>query len=687
MSKIKFLPCTNKFNMIHFNYTSIIYRLFLSIFLILFCISIAKSQGLTIKLESSWSDYGEISNATVTYIGEVTPGAVTKTSSEERKTLNYMGNGIYTLSNSPENILSSQFKIEIFEANHAPRTVQLSYVNQKDILLFHENYYQRCNLAISESSITFFNLFKRNSWNECNGITPDQLFEKFGSKIVPVFANSFGLSGDANQYSRRYYIEDYSVFQVQPNQKSKGYHNPQQRYSAYLELFDSLLKSYSLQQIHILTNQLKQKIQESNNENKTLQKTKRGAKILDILVEFHPDAKTLDIVLNLSDIFIDSKISINESEKEAILIYLAYQKIGDEIFNRFNKLKKNSYLEYDRSFILALEKARNNFKSSKNREEFIKSYKSRKVGEKMSEIIFGKGAQAALTKAGIVGYSLLNGTAISATPALASVGIGIIVSYGIWNSITSELLIEDKKTLLTASIMLDQHLFGHIPNIIMLANEINESSKNSDLIFKLLIAYYFNETRAAVYSGVYASYIDSFFKYRTMIPSNTREAYEFKMVENSISKKEKIAKLLTLLIDETKTIEIREKELNICDVWSVANSGGVEGTIDNWDISQLPEGVFLDIRYDTKSIPDKLLVEYPENSNQLDTGWRGDSRYAGQKYPGGIQGRGIGQNFSMFRKGSDDFFVVKVNGVENGTYWEYQVRCRAPESLITNGTN
>lgn len=123
------------------------------------------------------------------------------------------------------------------------------------------------------------------------------------------------------------------------------------------------------------------------------------------------------------------------------------------------------------------------------------------------------------------------------------------------------------------------------------------------------------------------------------------------------------------------TVE-RELELNICEHWSVSNSGGVEGTMDRWDISMLPEGALLDIRYDMKQIPDRIIMEYPVGRERLDTGWRGSVSYESPRYPGGIVGPGIGQELDVFRKEGDNYFIVKVFGVDSNTIWEYQVRCR-----------
>lgn len=122
----------------------------------------------------------------------------------------------------------------------------------------------------------------------------------------------------------------------------------------------------------------------------------------------------------------------------------------------------------------------------------------------------------------------------------------------------------------------------------------------------------------------------------------------------------------------------RRMALEICEVWTVANSGGVEGTTDIWDISILPQGIVLDIRYNMFRIPDKLTVEYPPVNEVLATGWRGDASYAGSRYPGGIAGVGRGQHLGIFQKQANDQFIVNVLGVDDGTRWEYQVRCRVP---------
>ncbi|WP_448377397.1 hypothetical protein, partial [Fervidobacterium sp.] len=55
-------------------------------------------------------------------------------------------------------------------------------------------------------------------------------------------------------------------------------------------------------------------------------------------------------------------------------------------------------------------------------------------------------------------------------------------------------------------------------------------------------------------------------------------------------------------------------------------------------------------------------------------------------YPGGIAGPGLGQFNEIFVKGSVDQFKVVVVGPDQGTAWNYSVRCRfVPDSAQTQG--
>jgi hypothetical protein len=125
-------------------------------------------------------------------------------------------------------------------------------------------------------------------------------------------------------------------------------------------------------------------------------------------------------------------------------------------------------------------------------------------------------------------------------------------------------------------------------------------------------------------------------------------------------------------------VERREQQLTQCDVWSVANSGGVEGTVDRWDVSTVPGGASFDLRFEAYQLPDRFRVGYG-GAAVYESGWRGESRHGSSPdYPGGVVGPGAGEALDMFVKGLANDFTVTVVGVDPQTEWQYSVRCRLP---------
>ena len=124
--------------------------------------------------------------------------------------------------------------------------------------------------------------------------------------------------------------------------------------------------------------------------------------------------------------------------------------------------------------------------------------------------------------------------------------------------------------------------------------------------------------------------------------------------------------------------ERRDQTLNECDVWSATNSGGVEGTVDAWDVATIPAGATFDLRFDAHSVPDRFRVVY-EGVIVFESGWRGDASYAdAASYPGGIAGPGAGEALGLFPRSGTSSFTVIVIGVDPDTEWDYSVRCRMP---------
>ena len=116
-----------------------------------------------------------------------------------------------------------------------------------------------------------------------------------------------------------------------------------------------------------------------------------------------------------------------------------------------------------------------------------------------------------------------------------------------------------------------------------------------------------------------------------------------------------------------------------CEDWMVAQSGGFGVTVDVWDISSVLDGAVIDFRYDAYFIPDRFTIEY-DGEIVLETGWRGDASYEGDPlYPGGIEGPGRGQEDEVIvKKPGVDELTVTVEGVDTGTIWMYELRCRIP---------
>lgn len=121
----------------------------------------------------------------------------------------------------------------------------------------------------------------------------------------------------------------------------------------------------------------------------------------------------------------------------------------------------------------------------------------------------------------------------------------------------------------------------------------------------------------------------------------------------------------------------RPAVLGACGEWVTMTQGAYGVTIDRWDISALPKGAILDLKFDTVGIPDRIIVEYPDGTVAHDTGWRGDAKHNGDPlYPGGVTGPKTGEVSSVFTKANQNLFEVTVIGPDPRTLWNYKVRCR-----------
>ena len=127
-----------------------------------------------------------------------------------------------------------------------------------------------------------------------------------------------------------------------------------------------------------------------------------------------------------------------------------------------------------------------------------------------------------------------------------------------------------------------------------------------------------------------------------------------------------------------RQVERRERTLDRCEVWSVSNSGGAEGTVDVWDISHIPDGAVFDLRFNARSEPDRYRIVYG-GVEVYDSGWRGAASYGDDpRFAGGIAGPGQGEASDVFVKRAYQDMTVVVDGGTTSTVWDYRVRCRVP---------
>ncbi len=118
--------------------------------------------------------------------------------------------------------------------------------------------------------------------------------------------------------------------------------------------------------------------------------------------------------------------------------------------------------------------------------------------------------------------------------------------------------------------------------------------------------------------------------------------------------------------------------MDACDVWSVANSGGAEGTVDVWDISAIADGAAFDLRFDARSEPDRYRVAYA-GVQVYDSGWRGASHDDDDaRFEGGFAGPGRDEALDLFVKRGHAQCTVTVVGGTSSTVWDDRVRCRLP---------
>lgn len=592
--------------------------------------------------------------------------------SEKKYHFKHIDQGLYQV----ELPYSGHFKIRV-EVN-APdhsfmfTTLQHLFFNQ-EIRLFHNNYYERCN----ELNFTtrFFSTVPY--WDGCI-IDPNRLVESFGTDSVTVTNELM----DNNKLFISM-LQDVSFYKYLPKNYRQS-NTFEVRKKAYLKIIENLELTYGLLKSsvfsEVISSELK-KYDTNNNVKYALTGIKFSNTVLeiaDILNEFSLTAELLGYTIDLTNTAI-------KQQSEALFFYLAFQTSLEELFDNLEELSKKSWMSDDRAFLEALHERRVNFESKRSLtlQQVVDELMEGTLNEKLEDIVLEVYAKLALKS---VGKALVSTTgvikaavAVKATPIFAA-----YLVYDLGKSISKTV---EYRALLSASINMDRYLFGSFPDFI----GDNQSITLTDFqlimsLIRIQNGIFFNEVRAGFLSGDSRTWLRRVFTSLSGIAISQEQAYSMEMVRVSLEKNqlaEKSVELINLELEkrfrESLSIDQyveRWHSLEICETWTVANSGGHEGTVDFWDISILPPNAILDIRYNMYNIPDKLVLEYPRNNIILNTGWRGSNSFAGPNYPGGIQGPGNGQVLDAFVKNESNEFVVFVTGGGSQTLWEYQVRCR-----------
>lgn len=535
--------------------------------------------------------------------------------------------------------------------------------------LYHNNYYEQCN----EITLEPYNI-SSSEWDECQ-VNPDRLIESFGRSY-----RNIDNSGNPNV---NHYLFNKMQYNYAPD-PSQAFGNFGNRSGAYNDIFKQIIRNVALAEASVKGDEILDWIDRKNSEDLSVRElASQGVELIsgfdDALDELNEAFQAINAVLNIEQAY-------QEGTLDGVVMYLAYQSIAESILDRIKvaTVENDTWISEDRALESAINGLRSEIDENKNEDmqSVARAMVNKNVGEVVANIILGAATKSALKTAG---YSVTTLAKAAAAPALVAGAAKVAAGALVYDLFTSVQEATRSRALLTAALQLDRHLFSHVPDSYKQDKvDAMEIGELTEMLTRLQLGLIFNETRTAYFAGEHRTWIGEQIRYSDEGPRNQYQAYELEVSRVSREKSEQAEKDIELLIEEIQnrhtSTERRNYELNICDTWSVANSGGVEGTIDTWDISELPEGAKLDVRYEMFTLPDRLVMEYPPGDQVLDTGWRGDARFdSDPDYPGGIRGEGEGQAMDVFRKDGVKEFIVRVDGVDDNTAWEYQVRCRAEE--------
>lgn len=132
---------------------------------------------------------------------------------------------------------------------------------------------------------------------------------------------------------------------------------------------------------------------------------------------------------------------------------------------------------------------------------------------------------------------------------------------------------------------------------------VDQADRNQNSILRIQLGIIYNEYRAKLVAGDYRTWICRQWQSTLENATSQKSAFDREYLRVCISKNEKAEKdlekyndKLIPLVDFGHQVEHREKVLNISEMWSAVNFGGVEGGIHRCDISMIPRNVTFNIK-------------------------------------------------------------------------------------------
>lgn len=541
------------------------------------------------------------------------------------------------------------------------------------VRLYHNNYYQRCNEDL-DSGILSRIPFLSSRWEDCS-VAPARLIETFGVEKKN-FENSYTQGGQGQ------FLWNLDVHKYAPKMDNHvaGY---RLRYLAYQAILEQWVRGSALSMAIANNRELSEWLDQRRTRLRDIDEARFIMEATSFVSEFDVFFDEFKTALAFVGYGFRLASAHEEGWLDAAMNFLAYQSAYGEVLDRIEELvrQSDSWIADDNAFTSALSNTRVDYLVNRDREmeQVARAVISRNVGETVGDIIMGAALKKAISAS--VSAAIVTGAAGSA--AVAGV-LAAGAAFTVHDFLSSVDETARQRAFLAAAAQMDRYLLSGSPDIFN-ALEVRQMSgqEQFDILLRLQLGLIFNQARAALYAGDFKTWIGNQFAYSDDGARNKEQAYELRKSAVSREKMERAERdidlLLRAMMQDEIIVEERSYALHICDVWTVANSGGVEGTIDTWDISMLPHNVLLDVRFNMFRIPDQLLMEYPPGNTVLDTGWRGDRSFNNNpSYPGGIRGGGQGEFLGVFQKEVMDEFIVRVNGVDSGTKWNYSVRCRMP---------